>query len=522
MNTTTSAPPPLDTLPPHSTEAEQGVLGCILLDPIAALPRARKRLREPEGEEFYDLRHREIWLTLGRMFDDLLEGRGATTERPASGGIDLITVQQRLRDYGKLDDVGGLPYLASLQDATPEAGHLEHYLKIVVEQYTARKLIALCTTAAARARQYPAEIQRYVHELQDDAAVVARLATAPEETSRMYLKPAEMGDEFFQRWCGRSKGVHGLPLPALAFGDFPFLIRLGELTLFEAETKMGKSTLASYIVLHLLQHGLRAVLDSREVHYVDTMRTLTTQLTGSGSADLCMVGEEQARGQGYVACECARCAASMSRFRQAVGWLQPRVMINRTTGIKHWRDILDAFHELAQGEDGYHLFVLDSLMRIGIADDDYTQQSQCIAALATFCIDTKSHLFLINHQNKGDGDFRKRSSGSHKVAANAHNICSVIKNEKKFEELAPWLDKLKDKEHRYSYEEFRQDAGKILAKWDAKFFVHAQRTGGARQNAARELWFLKRALQYFDHRHPRPETPVNWLEKWDANDQAHL
>lgn len=506
-------PTKVDRLPPHSIEAEQGVLGCILVvqEPLAVIAQCRKRLMSPAGEEFYDLRHREIWLTLGAMYDDLLAGRPLCASETAGDGIDLITVKQRLTDNGKLADVGGVSYLASLPDATPSAANVEFYLEILAEKFALRKGIACCTEFIGRAQDHLGPLDPLFRTLQDDVGTLSRLASPPEEAHKMYLKPSALGDEFFHRWFGRMKGVHGRPLPELAFGNFPFLIRERELTLVEAETKMGKSTMLSYITLHLLNQGMRFVIDSREVHYVDTMKKLVMQLTGLGEGKLCLVGDAQAKDKGHLDCTCSICATSLKLWSRAMVWLEQRVMVNKTTGIKHWRDVLDAFYELAK--EGYTGFSLDSLMRIGIADDDFTQQAQCVTAFANFSIETNSVMFLVNHRNKGDGDYRQKSGGSYKVAANAHNICSVWKNGKKYDDLAPGFDKLKG-DPSYTYDDFKFQYAKQLAQPDAKFYVHDQRLDQARSNAARELWFLKRGGQYFDHRHPRPTEPVNWLERW--------
>lgn len=86
----------LDQLPPHSTEAEQGVLGCILLSPKECLGMCLEQAGS-DAEMFYDLRHQALYEVLLTMYDE----RGGN-------GIDLITVQQRLKDIKQLDSAGGL------------------------------------------------------------------------------------------------------------------------------------------------------------------------------------------------------------------------------------------------------------------------------------------------------------------------------------------------------------------------------------------------------------------------------
>ena len=77
----------------------------------------------PGADVFYDLRHRTIYELLVEMYDQ-------------KEAIDLITVQQRLKDQQQLEAVGGLAYLASLPDAVPSAANLAYYVDIVREKYS--------------------------------------------------------------------------------------------------------------------------------------------------------------------------------------------------------------------------------------------------------------------------------------------------------------------------------------------------------------------------------------------------
>jgi len=98
-------PTKVDRLPPHSVEAEQGVLGCVLLSPNDSLGHCIERFTNGP-EVFYDLRHRTIYEALVAMYD-------------RKDPIDLITVQQVLKDRQHLESIGGLPYLAALPNAVP-------------------------------------------------------------------------------------------------------------------------------------------------------------------------------------------------------------------------------------------------------------------------------------------------------------------------------------------------------------------------------------------------------------------
>ncbi|MEK7781670.1 MAG: DnaB-like helicase N-terminal domain-containing protein, partial [Verrucomicrobiota bacterium] len=105
-----------DRLPPHSAEAEQGVLGCVLLSPNECLGQCIEKFK-PGPEVFYDLRHQTIYEAVIAMYDK-------------RDPIDIIMLQQRLKDRGLLDQIGGIAYLNALQDAVPSAANLTYYLDI--------------------------------------------------------------------------------------------------------------------------------------------------------------------------------------------------------------------------------------------------------------------------------------------------------------------------------------------------------------------------------------------------------
>src|SRR5207248_8621199 len=81
----------VDRLPPHSPEAEQGVLGCVLLSPNDCMGECIEKFKSG-AEVFYDLRHQTIFGALAEMYD-------------SREAIDLITLQQRLKNKQLLEEV---------------------------------------------------------------------------------------------------------------------------------------------------------------------------------------------------------------------------------------------------------------------------------------------------------------------------------------------------------------------------------------------------------------------------------
>src|SRR5580765_7311136 len=124
---TPSAPPSVGAAPPHSLEAEQSVLGAILLS-----DRTLYALVIDEGlqpEDFYRDRHATIYESILELYAD-------------NEPIDVLTVTEHLRSAGKLDDVGGSAAVDALAGAVPAAGNARRYAQIVREHALMRRLLA--------------------------------------------------------------------------------------------------------------------------------------------------------------------------------------------------------------------------------------------------------------------------------------------------------------------------------------------------------------------------------------------
>ncbi len=114
---------------PHSEEAERAVLGALLLDGNA-IGTARRLL--PDASAFYRDAHRMIYRAMVKLSD---EGRP----------VELITVNDALRDVGDLEHVGGSRYLGDLGIGVFTSANIEHYIRIVLEAAFKRRVISECT-----------------------------------------------------------------------------------------------------------------------------------------------------------------------------------------------------------------------------------------------------------------------------------------------------------------------------------------------------------------------------------------
>lgn len=155
--------PQLDSLkvPPHSIEAEQSVLGGLLLD-NAAWDRIADFLSQGD---FYRYDHRIIYEHIGRLI---------ASTRPA----DVVTVYEALTTSGKAEDVGGLAYLNALAQNTPSAANIRRYAEIVRDRAVLRRLVSVADEISADAfnpqgkevRQLLDEAESKVFSIAEDGA----------------------------------------------------------------------------------------------------------------------------------------------------------------------------------------------------------------------------------------------------------------------------------------------------------------------------------------------------------------
>ena len=125
---------PIDRMPPHSVEAEEAVLGSILIDPEAFL-RLDGWLTD---SDFYIIKHQWIWAAC-RVLHERREP------------IDAVTLRRELEARGQLDELGGPAYITYLMMVVPTAIHAEGYGQIVVRQAHRRRLLRAASDIAVLA-----------------------------------------------------------------------------------------------------------------------------------------------------------------------------------------------------------------------------------------------------------------------------------------------------------------------------------------------------------------------------------
>jgi replicative DNA helicase len=231
----TAGTPKIDRLPPHSIEAEQGVLGCVLLSPHDCMGECIEKLKSG-GQVFYDLKHQTLFQTLVEMYDQ-------------KQAIDLITLQQRLKNIQQLENVGGLAYLSSLPDAVPSAANLEYYIDIVLEKYLLRKMIQTCTGIVGRVFDYEGQVDALLDEVEGDILRISEeRVTGASSTIKELVNKAISKIEEYHKNQGMLTGI------STGFADFDKMttgLHEGEMIVIAARPSVGKTSLAMNIAEHV-------------------------------------------------------------------------------------------------------------------------------------------------------------------------------------------------------------------------------------------------------------------------------
>ena len=243
-------------IPPHAIEAEQSVLGAILLEGDKALDRIEGVIVEAD---FYRNEHRLIFAALRKL------SNGGST-------IDVITAGEALDVAGSLERIGGLPYLGELAQNTPSAANIKRYAEIVKERSMQRQLMALASEITASCMAPGADVSEIVS--QADATMVQLLDTGSGTDEPMLLSDA-MADaiaDIDERATGNRRS--GLQTGVLEFDALTGGLEPGQLVIVAARPSVGKTAFGLGIADHITQHGHTVAFFSLEM----TRRELTQRL----------------------------------------------------------------------------------------------------------------------------------------------------------------------------------------------------------------------------------------------------
>lgn len=216
-------------------------------------------------------------------------------------------------------------------------------------------------------------------------------------------------------WPGDEEHL-GYRTPYQALGN-KLLFRPGEITIWTGDTGAGKTQVLNDCIVDWVKQGGRTCLSSLEMHPAFTLKRLCKQV----------VGVDRPTKEAITA---------------SLRWLDNGLFLYEVVGKRRVEEMLKVF-EYCRARFGCNNFVIDSLMRLGVAGDDYNTQEAVIFRLVEWATTLDVHLHLVAHAKKGERDRGAPSSedikGAMEIGANAFNIVSIWRD-RKFEEQVQQLE----------------------------------------------------------------------------------
>lgn len=315
---------------PHDHEAEQAVLGSILLDNDCLTD----VLSACQPEAFYAPRHQTILTGMIALHD-------------AGMPVDLVTLTDHLRTTGTLESVGSMPYLIGLGDQTPTAAYADHYARIVQQKAVLRDIIRTAQRAISLASAQEGSPDEIIAEAQAEVTqLLLRGSRGDFQTSAQVAhEVVEYVDYLMQSKGGLTGATSGLPDLDRALHGF----QRGHLCVIAARPAMGKTAFALGAAYAAARAGHRVGVFSLEM----PNRDLGLRIACARAS----VDSERVRRGDLLEREYQKLAVALGEFAEAP------IMFNDIADLSV--NEIRAKARVLAAHDGVDLLVVDYLQLIG-------------------------------------------------------------------------------------------------------------------------------------------------------------
>ncbi|MCS7203090.1 MAG: replicative DNA helicase [Thermodesulfovibrio sp.] len=222
----------VDRLPPQSIEAEQAVLGAILLEGEAIT----KAIEVVSPEDFYRESHRKIYTAMLELFEK-------------NEPIDLITLTDHLRDKAQLDEVGGLSYISHLATVVPTSANIRYHAKLVREKALLRSLIKACTEIITKAYEEPEDAEQMLDQAERLIFEISEKRT----TTNIYQMKDVIKQAFkiIESMYEKKTVITGVPSGFKDLDELTSGFQPGDFIIIGGRPGMGKTAFALNIAQHV-------------------------------------------------------------------------------------------------------------------------------------------------------------------------------------------------------------------------------------------------------------------------------
>ncbi len=235
-----------DQLAPHSIEAEEAVLGSILINPEALY----EVLPFLKAEDFFIVRHSWIWDAMLRLHE-------------RRDPIDYLTIVSELEQVGQLQEVGGAAYILSLINKTPSALNVEGYGRIVERMSLRRRLIEAASQIARVAHSDETDIEAVISKSEQVIFEVTE-----RRLERDLVPVRQVVSEYFDHvsfMARHQEEVMGVPTGFIDLDRMLGGLQRSDLLIIAARPGMGKSSWLNSIVLNAARMNQRVAMFSLEM-----------------------------------------------------------------------------------------------------------------------------------------------------------------------------------------------------------------------------------------------------------------
>ena len=246
---------------PASLEAEQALLGAILLDPKAYFEIASFL----EDDDFFLKRHEYIWAALRRLHD-------------RHDAIDYVTLSRELQDMSVLDEVGGQAYLTSLVNNTPSSVHAEVYGRLVERTSIRRKMLTATDEIRRLALDEELPIDKVLSEAEQALFTVSN-SQIKREFVPIWQAVSEYYDEI-EKQLAAGDETFGLPTGFKKLDELLGGFQKSDLIVFAGRPGMGKTSWLLTVALNIARRGARIALFTMEMGVEQMVQRLISMETG--------------------------------------------------------------------------------------------------------------------------------------------------------------------------------------------------------------------------------------------------
>lgn len=234
-----------DRVPPQNIEAEQSVLGAMLIEK-EAIPKVMEILRDTD---FYREAHRVIFNAMLELYNK-------------NEAVDMITVTEILKRDNKLEDVGGIAYVTSLANAVPTAANVTYHASIIEEKSILRQLVSVSTQIASMGYEANDDVKNII-----DSAESKILEISNRKKTADFTPINEIVLDSFksiEALMGNKNGLTGLPTGFEDLDNLTSGLHGSDFIILAARPSMGKTAFALNVVQNVAIRAAKRLAELRK------------------------------------------------------------------------------------------------------------------------------------------------------------------------------------------------------------------------------------------------------------------